>query len=64
MGPDAQIVGVVARLEPEKGHATLLEAWPLVLRSCPDAYLLVVGEGSRCDALTRAGRGAAASRTA
>jgi len=51
MVADAQIVGIVARLEPEKGHATLLEAWPLVLRSCPDAYLLVVGEGSRCDAL-------------
>jgi glycosyltransferase involved in cell wall biosynthesis len=51
MEPGAQIIGIVARLEPEKGHATLLDAWPLVLRSCPDAYLLVVGEGSRCDAL-------------
>ena len=47
MEPGSQIVGVVARLEPEKGHATLLEAWPLVLRSVPDAYLLIVGEGSR-----------------
>ena len=27
----APLVGVVARLEPEKGHPTLLEAWPLVL---------------------------------
>ena len=52
MEPSAQIVGVVARLEPEKGHATLIDAWPAVLRSCPDAYLLIVGEGSRCDALT------------
>ena len=51
MEPGAQIVGVVARLEPEKGHPTLLEAWPVVLRSCPGAYLLVVGEGSRRDAL-------------
>jgi len=51
MAPDAQIVGVVARLEPEKGHPTLLEAWPAVLRSCPEAYLLIVGEGSRRDAL-------------
>ena len=32
MEPGSQIVGVVARLEPEKGHPTLLEAWPLVLR--------------------------------
>jgi len=44
---DAQIVGVVARLEPEKGHPTLLEAWPAVLRRVPKARLLVVGEGSR-----------------
>ena len=51
MEPGSQIVGVVARLEPEKGHATLLTAWPTVLRSVPDAYLLVVGEGSRREAL-------------
>jgi glycosyltransferase involved in cell wall biosynthesis len=50
--PDgSQIVGVVARLEPEKGHPTLLEAWPAVVREFPDAYLLVVGEGSRLEAL-------------
>jgi glycosyltransferase involved in cell wall biosynthesis len=48
---DASIVGIVARLEPEKGHPTLLEAWRLVLREVPSAYLLVVGEGSRYDAL-------------
>ena len=40
------IVGVVARLEAEKGHATLLEAWPMVLEQVPTARLLVVGEGS------------------
>ena len=51
MEPGSQIVGVVARLEPEKGHPTLFEAWPIVLRAVPDAYLLVVGEGSRRDAL-------------
>ncbi len=51
MEPGSQIVGVVARLEPEKGHPTLLEAWPSVLRAVPDAYLLIVGEGSRRDAL-------------
>jgi len=51
MEPGSQIVGVVARLEPEKGHPTLLEAWPLVLRTVPDAYLLIVGEGSRREAL-------------
>lgn len=49
--PGSQLVGVVARLEPEKGHPTLLEAWPEVLRSCPHSYLLIVGEGSRREAL-------------
>jgi glycosyltransferase involved in cell wall biosynthesis len=49
--PGSKIVGVVARLEPEKGHPTLLEAWPAVLRSVPGAYLLLVGEGSRREAL-------------
>jgi glycosyltransferase involved in cell wall biosynthesis len=48
---DASIIGVVARLEPEKGHPTLLEAWPTVLRAVPAARLLVVGEGSRREAL-------------
>jgi glycosyltransferase involved in cell wall biosynthesis len=51
MEPGSQIVGVVARLEPEKGHQTLIEAWPHVLREVPDAYLLIVGEGSRRDYL-------------
>lgn len=41
------IVGVVARLEPEKGHETLLRAWPLVLGSVPHARLLIIGEGSQ-----------------
>ena len=49
--PGSKIVGVVARLEPEKGHQTLIEAWPHVLREVPDAYLLIVGEGSRRDFL-------------
>jgi glycosyltransferase involved in cell wall biosynthesis len=41
------LVGIVARLEPEKGHATLLEAWRLALDRVPTARLLVVGEGSQ-----------------
>jgi glycosyltransferase involved in cell wall biosynthesis len=61
MEPGSQIVGVVARLEPEKGHETLLDAWPLVLRDVPDAYLLIVGEGSRRDQLEQR---AAANRVA
>ncbi len=56
MDPDAAIVGVVGRLELEKGHPTLLEAWPLVLGRVPSAYLLIVGEGSRQDALREIAR--------
>ena len=48
---EAPLVGVIARLEPEKGHPTLLDAWPLVLRGSPQARLLIVGEGSRREAL-------------
>jgi glycosyltransferase involved in cell wall biosynthesis len=40
------IVGVVGRLEAQKGHAFLLEAWPSVVAEFPDARLLVVGDGS------------------
>ncbi len=56
MEPSARIVGVVARLEPEKGHQTLFEAWPRVLKRCPEAYLLVVGEGSQRESLERLAR--------
>jgi glycosyltransferase involved in cell wall biosynthesis len=56
MEPSSSIVGVVGRLELEKGHPTLLEAWPIVLRSVPEAYLIVVGEGSRLDALHEVAR--------
>src|SRR4029077_18064301 len=50
--PDgAPIVGVVARLEPAKGHPTLLEAWPAVRAAAPNAHLLVFGEGSRRESL-------------
>ena len=45
------LVGVVARLEPEKGHATLLDAWPRVLAKVPNARLLIVGEGSQHELL-------------
>ena len=45
------IVGVVARLEAEKGHRTLLDAWPAVQAAHPEAWLLIVGEGSERNAL-------------
>ncbi|MGQ0607985.1 MAG: glycosyltransferase family 4 protein [Chloroflexota bacterium] len=48
----APLLGVVARLEPEKGHRFLLDAMPAILESAPDTWLAVVGEGSEADALT------------
>ena len=51
LAPGTPLVGVVARLESEKGHPTLLEAWPEVLDAVPTARLLVVGEGSQRVAL-------------
>ena len=48
---EGPMVGVVARLEPEKGHPTLLEGWVQVAAAIPDASLLVIGEGSRREAL-------------
>ncbi len=35
----------VGRLAPEKGLNSLVEAWPLVLQSCPGAHLTLIGEG-------------------
>ncbi|MCE7904036.1 MAG: glycosyltransferase family 1 protein [Gammaproteobacteria bacterium PRO9] len=41
----ALVVAIVAQLIPRKGHAVLLKAWPQVTARCPDARLLVLGEG-------------------
>jgi glycosyltransferase involved in cell wall biosynthesis len=49
--PDAFLVGTVARLEPEKGHRYLLTAWPDVAEAVPDAWLLLIGDGSLAAAL-------------
>ena len=47
----APLLGVVARLEPEKGHRHLIDAMPAILAGVPDAWLAVIGEGSEADAL-------------
>ena len=47
----APLLGVVARLEPEKGHRHLVDAMPAILRAAPDAWLAIVGEGSQADVL-------------
>jgi len=42
---DGPVVGIVARLRWEKGHALLLNAFPKVLMKFPDAQLLIFGDG-------------------
>lgn len=51
VSPEAPIVGTVGRLITRKGHHDLLEAWPVVLDTHPDAELLLVGDGPERDAL-------------
>ena len=43
---DAFVIGKLARLAPLKGHEDLLDALKQVLKSCPNARLLIVGGGS------------------
>jgi glycosyltransferase involved in cell wall biosynthesis len=43
---DAPVIGIVGRIEPGKGIKQLLRALPTVIARCPDAMLLVVGDGS------------------
>ena len=50
------LVGVIGRLEDQKGHVYLLDAWPSVLAEFPDARLLFVGDGSLRGALERRAR--------
>ena len=45
LGPDTPLVVAVGRLVEQKGHRYLLQAWPTVIASRPDARLLVVGDG-------------------
>lgn len=46
ISPRERVVGVIARLEPYKGHRDLLSAAPQVLAQAPDVRFLCVGDGS------------------
>lgn len=41
----ARLLVVVGRLEPQKGHRTLIEALPVIRREFPDAHLVCLGDG-------------------
>jgi glycosyltransferase involved in cell wall biosynthesis len=51
--PETPLVGTVAALTPEKGHATLLEAAALVVRAAPRSHFVWMGEGKCREALLR-----------
>jgi phosphatidylinositol alpha-1,6-mannosyltransferase len=44
-GPYALIVGRMNSRERYKGHDALIEVWPIVRRSVPDARLVIAGDG-------------------
>ena len=48
-----QVVGMVARLEPEKGHRFLLNAAVNILREHPDVVFPIVGAGSLAGSLKK-----------
>jgi glycosyltransferase involved in cell wall biosynthesis len=43
--PAAPVAVCVGRIDPQKGQDVLVRAWAAVRRSCPDAVLLLVGDG-------------------
>jgi len=62
IGERAQLVVVLARLEPQKGHRVLLDAWKLVAESFPRARLVCLGDGAlRTELQTRAAESEIAS---
>ncbi len=42
---DDLVIGAIARLSPLKGHDDLLRLWPELVRQCPRAKLMLVGDG-------------------
>ena len=44
--PDTPLAGIIARLNPQKGHTYLLTAFAKVIEALPEARLLIVGDGN------------------
>lgn len=42
---ETPVIGITGRLSPEKGHYTLLKAMPQIRQQCPQAVLVVAGDG-------------------
>jgi glycosyltransferase involved in cell wall biosynthesis len=45
VGVDARVLGTVARLDPIKNHKMMIKALAKVLKTCPDTFLVIVGDG-------------------
>jgi len=45
IAPDARVLAMVGRMHRVKGHHTMLQMMPGILRRCPDAMLVLVGDG-------------------
>jgi phosphatidylinositol alpha-1,6-mannosyltransferase len=43
--PDGRLILTVARLQPRKGHDTIVQALPRILKAVPDTYYLIIGKG-------------------
>lgn len=53
ISPETFVVGTAARLSPEKGIADLIRATPQVVKQCPQAKFLIVGDGPERAALEK-----------
>lgn len=56
IGTGRKVIGVIGRLNPEKGQRVFLEAMREVTAKCPDAIALIVGDGQERHALERYSR--------
>jgi L-malate glycosyltransferase len=52
-GPDEFVAGIVARVQPQRRFDLLLDAAALVARACPRFRLVVIGRGSKLEAVAR-----------
>jgi glycosyltransferase involved in cell wall biosynthesis len=57
-GPGDVLIGVIGRMSPEKGHRVFLEAFDDVVKTCPKAKAVFIGEGQDLPALKAQGRAA------
>ncbi|MGO8837618.1 MAG: glycosyltransferase [Limisphaerales bacterium] len=56
LAPDAFVIGKIARLAPLKGHEDLFAAFQALLPQCPNARLLLIGDGRLRTRLERRAR--------